>query len=81
LVKVAYGSLSQQNLELFSRVDEEGRLFSPVYQFGNEPYIEVGYGIENILRFITVGAVHRLTYLNNVNVRRWGINVGLIFQF
>lgn len=81
LVKFAYGSLSQQNLELFSRVDEEGRLFSPVYQFGNEPYVEVGYGIENILRFITVGAVHRLTYLNNVNVRKWGINVGLIFQF
>jgi hypothetical protein len=81
LIKVAYGSLSQKNLELFSPVDEQGRLFSPVYRFKDDPYVEVGYGIENILRFITVGAVHRLTYLDNVNVRRWAINVGLVFQF
>ncbi len=81
LVKGAYGSLSQQNLDLFSPVDEQGRLFSPVNQFKKEPYIEVGYGVENILRFVTVGVLHRLTYRDNVDVRKWGINVGLVFQF
>lgn len=36
-------------------------------QFGrldpNKPYIEVGYGIDNIFRFLRIQAVHRLTYL------------------
>jgi hypothetical protein len=81
LVKAAYGSLRQQNIDLFSPVDEQGRLFSPVNQFKNEPYVEVGYGVENILRFATIGVMHRLTYRDNVNVRKWGINVGLAFQF
>jgi hypothetical protein len=81
LVKAAYGSLRQQNIDLFSPVDEQGRLFSPVNQFKNEPYVEVGYGVENILRFATIGVMHRLTYRDNVDVRKWGINVGLAFQF
>ena len=45
------------------------------------PYAEVGYGIENLFRFVTLGMVHRLTYLNNTDVRKWGINLGLVFNF
>ena len=81
LVKGAYGSVSQANKDLFSPIDAQGRAFSPVYEFKNEPYIEVGYGIENLFRFMTLGAVHRLNYLNNTNARKFGINIGIIFQF
>jgi hypothetical protein len=80
-VKTAYGHLTESNRELLPPSNEEGKSLSPVYRFGNEPYAEVGYGFENIFRFITVSSVHRLTYLNNANVRKWGINVGIVINF
>ncbi len=81
VVKTTYGRLSQANRELFSPVDEQGRLFSPVNEFKNDPYVEVGFGIENIFRLVRVGYFQRLTYLDNVNVSKWGINIGFEFQF
>jgi hypothetical protein len=80
-MKAAYGHLSDANARLLPGANEEGKALSPVYKFGNEPYAEIGYGFENIFRFITVSSVHRLTYLNNVNVRKWGINVGVVINF
>ncbi|AUD00691.1 hypothetical protein CWM47_01965 [Spirosoma pollinicola] len=32
---------------------------------GNKPYMEVGYGIDNIFKIIRVQAIHRLNYLND----------------
>lgn len=81
VVKAAYGHLSARNNALIPSADEDGKSLSPIYQFRNEPYVEAGYGIENIFRFVSIGAVHRLTYLNNVNVRKWGINVGINITF
>lgn len=48
------------------------------------PYVEVGYGIENILKFFRVQATHRLTYLNGTSVdgtriRRFGVQVSAYF--
>lgn len=80
-VKTAYGHLTDANKALLPSSNEEGESLSPVYQFKNEPYAEIGYGFENIFRVISVSAVHRLTYLNNVNVRKFGINVGLTINF
>ena len=81
VVKAAYGHLSASNLSIYPNTDRDGNPLSPFYEFKNEPYVEVGYGIENILRIMTVGVVHRLTYRNNIDVRKWGINVGFAFQF
>jgi hypothetical protein len=81
VVKGAYGSLSKANKELFSPVDEQGRTFSTVNEFKDVPYLEVGFGIENIFRLVRVGYFQRLTYLDNANVRNWGINIGFEFQF
>jgi hypothetical protein len=33
----------------------------------NTPYIEAGYGVENILKFLRFDFIHRLTYRNNLN--------------
>jgi hypothetical protein len=56
--------------------------YLPINEFkSNIPYAEVGYGVENLFRFVTLGMVHRLTYLNNPDVRKWGINLGLVFKF
>lgn len=81
LVKAASGSLSNQNFALMPATDGEGTPVSPVYRFKDVPYVEVGYGIENILRFGTLGVIHRLTYRDNVNVRNWGINAGITVRF
>ncbi len=89
-VKAAYGSLSNENKSLMPEekpitVPSE-RTFNKVNSFkDNIPYVEVGYGFENIFRILSINMVHRLTYLEPVpfypSHRRWGINVGLKFQF
>ncbi|MFC3414533.1 hypothetical protein [Algoriphagus hitonicola] len=30
----------------------------------NKPYVELGYGIENIFKFFRVDFIHRMTYLD-----------------
>jgi hypothetical protein len=86
LVKATYGNLSAENKELLPIVTRDGKPISPVMVFSdNEPYVEAGYGIENIFRFFTIGMVHRLTYIgdqyNYRHVRKWGINLGIRFSF
>jgi hypothetical protein len=83
VVKAAYGHLTAADKALLpkSNTDRSGRTLSPVREFKNEPYVEVGYGFENILRLFSISAIHRLTYLDNPDVRKWGINVGLKVDF
>ena len=44
------------------------------------PYVEVGYGIENIFKFIRVDFIHRLTYRDANNTSDFGIKVGAQFR-
>jgi Family of unknown function (DUF5686)/CarboxypepD_reg-like domain len=72
-----YGSLSAKNQD-YSEFPDQLR------SFGKEPYLEAGAGIENILRFIRVDAIWRLTHLNdsqNLNVPKFGVFVSLNFTF
>lgn len=58
------GTLSTNNNEAFRR----GR--TPVNKsLGGVPYVEAGYGFENILKIIRVDFLYRLTHLNNLNLR------------
>jgi len=82
LVKATYGTIQSDNKESITFVNREGKPTEPITFFGNQPYVEVGYGIENIFKFITIGAYHRLTYIESSRkVRTFGINVGLRFTF
>jgi hypothetical protein len=75
--RLIYGSLSSRNQE-YSKFPD---ILRPI---GATPYWEATAGIENILRFIRVDAVWRLTHLNdaqNPNVPKWGIFVSLNFSF
>jgi hypothetical protein len=77
---VLYGGLSNRNYNLVPiELDNEGHEIRPIGRLGNIPYIELGYGIENIFRFLRVDAIHRLTYLNNPGINRFGVKVS--FQF
>ncbi len=50
------------------------------YFSGGKPYVELGYGVENIFRFLRVDFVHRITYLDNLNARKFGILFSAQFQ-
>jgi hypothetical protein len=81
VVKAAYGSLSNSNRKMVPMADQFGRPLSTFNTFQNEPYVEMGYGIENIFKVATVGLVHRLNYHNLPNARLFGVNIGLRIHF
>jgi len=82
LLKATYGNITSDNRDLIPSVNLNGKQIEPITFFGNQPYVEVGYGIENIFKFITIGAYHRLTYTDSTRRgRNFGINVGLRFTF
>jgi hypothetical protein len=79
--KVLYGGLSKTN-----NPDYQNDLFKfpndingiPLtYTLKNQPYIEAGIGVSNVLRIFRVDLVKRFTYLNNPNITR----SGFLFQF
>jgi hypothetical protein len=45
------------------------------------PYVEVGAGIENILKLFRVDFIWRLTYRNNPYVGNFGIRAGMSVSF
>jgi hypothetical protein len=47
----------------------------------DKPYFEAGAGIENILKFIRVDAVWRLSYLDHAEISKFGLFVSLQFTF
>ena len=47
----------------------------------NDPYAELSYGIENILRFLRIDLVHRLSRLENPDSHRFGVKISGVFRF
>jgi hypothetical protein len=80
---VLYGSLSQANKDIISEKtpDNEDTLI-PGSLTPSKPYVELGYGVENIFKFFRIDFIHRLTYLNynpEVKVRKFGVLLGIQF--
>jgi hypothetical protein len=80
-VKAAYGQLSSANKNKMSQIDANGNPVIAVHSFDKGPYVEMGYGFENIFRVFSVGLYHRLNYHELPNARKWGVNMGLRVQF
>jgi hypothetical protein len=70
LANVIYGDLRPENLTISNPLPfpegNENLTF-------NKPYVELGYGVENIFRFLRVDFVHRLSYLSNDRARPFGV--------
>jgi len=49
--------------------------------FGNKPYMEVSFGLDNIFKILRVDYYRRLNYLDNPNIKKDGIRVSLRFSF
>jgi hypothetical protein len=77
---VLKGSLRDENLRFYPLPNNQTATLSPIQPLGTMPYVEVGYGIENIFKFIRLDAVHRLTYLQQPGARRFGIFVTTQFK-
>jgi hypothetical protein len=71
---IIMGGLRQSNRDLISPVTPDGQeALIPGYFQNGKPYVEVGYGIENIFKFLRVDFVHRLSYLSNPGIRKFGV--------
>ncbi|MCS4432783.1 DUF5686 and carboxypeptidase-like regulatory domain-containing protein [Aquiflexum gelatinilyticum] len=73
---VLWGSVSDKNLMNSSDLDADGNPFPAFGRLDQDlPYIELGYGIENIFKFFRVDFFHRLTYLDNPGANSFGVKV------
>ena len=79
------GGMRQENRDMISQYNADGEETLPVGYFTNgKPYVELGYGIENIFRFLRVDFVHRLSYLDHEigvhKARKFGVLFTAQFQ-
>jgi hypothetical protein len=71
--RAIYGGISKKNLDLI--VDPKFTGLS------KKPYMEAGFGVENILKIIRVDFVYRLSYLDNPDIAKFGIRASLQLTF
>lgn len=78
---IILGGMSSMNKALIAdRPDADGLTVG--FLSRGVPYIELGYGVENIFKFFRVDFIHRLSYLDktkNPDVRKFGVLFS--FQF
>lgn len=69
-----FGGMRNSNRNLIAQFTPSGmQALQAGYFTDSAPYVELGYGVENIFRFLRVDFVHRLTYLDRPDARRFGI--------
>ncbi len=71
--KGVIGSLKTENRDEFA--------FPGVLSDVTKPYIEAGVAIENILQFLRVDAIWRLTHLDNPNISKFGLRISVQLSF
>lgn len=73
---ILFGSVGNANIANAPTVDPEG---NPLETFGRldptKPYVELGYGIENIFKFFRVDFFHRMTYLDNPGADSFAVKI------
>lgn len=76
-----YGHISNKNLALLPETTSDGKPQEGFNQFvKGTPYAEVGYGFENIFKFIRLQAFHRLTYRDNPGANNFGVKISAQFR-
>ena len=71
---VLFGGMRDANKNAQPVLDETGSVLPSFNTLQPEkPYVELGYGVENIFKFFRVDVIHRLTYLNQPSVDKTGI--------
>ena len=78
---VITGGLREDNRKLIAPQTPDGEEALVPGYFTGTPYVELGYGVENIFKFFRVDFVHRLTYLDNEKARKFGVLLTAQLQF
>ncbi|GGN01687.1 hypothetical protein GCM10010967_40150 [Dyadobacter beijingensis] len=78
--RLFYGSLRDSNQSLTTTTDESGQKILTFSPLNGKPYIELGYGIDNIFRTGRVDFIHRLTYLDNPSVTPFAVKISFWFK-
>lgn len=71
--KVLVGGVSPENIAAIPTTDDQGQAVAGFQSLGRMPYVEVGYGIDNIFKVMRVDAIHRLTYRDNPGVTPFAV--------
>ncbi len=85
MFKAAYGDLDIMNNPRLNPsvyrfpTDENGQ--SLTYNFNQQPYLEVGFGIGNIFKLLRIDVTRRLNYLDHPNISKWRIQGEILFSF
>jgi hypothetical protein len=68
------GGLRPANRDMIAATTPTGEpALVPGYFTNGKPYVEVGYGLENIFKFFRIDFIHRLSYLGNPDARSFGV--------
>lgn len=77
---VIYGGMSEANRNLIVQ-DEASEVGETLgFMDRGKPYVELGYGVENIFKFFRVDFIHRLSYLDKPDVRKFGVLFSVQFN-
>ena len=79
--KVLWGATQEANRRIIPRYDQDGNIVLPINRLNaKEPYIEVGYGFDNIFKFLRVDAIHRLTYRDSPEAQKFVLKASFAFK-
>lgn len=70
-----WGKISEENRNLIPAEYPEGFVLDTFKSLEDKPYIELGYGIENIFKVARIDFFHRLSYLDSPSARSFGIKI------
>ncbi len=65
-MRAVYGNLSKANRSIMVNPEKIGSLSA-------KPYVEAGFGVENIFKILRFDFMYRLSYLDNPNIAKFGI--------
>ncbi len=78
---VIMGGMRESNQKLIAAQTNDGQAtLAAGYFTGTKPYMELGYGVENIFKFLRIDFIHRLSYLDNPGARSFGVFFTMQFQ-
>lgn len=80
-----WGSLSDKNNPA---IDKSGNIFyyptdrsKATGTVMNEPFVEIGAGVENIFKLMSINWFKRMTYKNSPDVDQWGLRIAVHLQY
>ncbi len=76
---ILWGDLSEGSINYIPTMLEDGTPIDQVGSLEQKPYVELGYGFENILKVIRVDFIHRMTHTDKPGTKNFGVKFS--FQF